>query len=417
MKTTVYIPSYNASRTLSCVLDAIFAQTLQPDQVLLVDDGSTDASAEIAARYADRGVELLRQDENRGLAAARNRALVAATGDLLVGLDADVRPESDYLEKTVACFARFPNVGAMCGRLLEEHASTAADRWRSVHMSQDPGKESSDHPRFLFGCTTSIRREVARRLGGWDERFTHSYEDVDLTERLRHANIALRYEASCIAYHLKRDTDESVLTSFWRWFYPAGELAGQFDSLETWVQQRIEPVQWSLFRHRFAADLEGARDALLPLTLLMPWWMTALDLDMLGQRDDQRASEIESIRESLPGIAREVLESRNAPVLVEQWIGSRLLSARSTPRGLPVSSGPVPRAAQSDRHLARTACESEAVREALDRIRESATASIPSDAAVWNRMAAAIAQRSNKDASESSSNGATLLPDIATADT
>src|ERR671919_44147 len=97
---SVVVPVYNGEVYLRPALDSIFRQTLLPAQVLVIDDGSTDGSAEVARRCPN--VELLRQ-ENLGAAAARNRGVEAARGELLAFLDADDLWTPEKLHCQVDC--------------------------------------------------------------------------------------------------------------------------------------------------------------------------------------------------------------------------------------------------------------------------------------------------------------------------
>src|SRR5580692_1468311 len=81
------VPCYNSEPFLAAAIDSILAQEHRPLEIIVVDDGSTDASAEIAERYGEP-VSLIRQS-NRGPGAARNRGILAATGQYLCFLDAD----------------------------------------------------------------------------------------------------------------------------------------------------------------------------------------------------------------------------------------------------------------------------------------------------------------------------------------
>ena len=84
---SVYIPAYNVAEFLPKSIECLLAQTLTPDEILVVDDGSRDASAEIATRYSK--VTLIRHEQNRGLAAARNTAFRSARNEFIASLDAD----------------------------------------------------------------------------------------------------------------------------------------------------------------------------------------------------------------------------------------------------------------------------------------------------------------------------------------
>jgi len=104
---SVIIPCYNGEAYLAEALESVAAQTLQPAQTIVVDDGSTDGSAAVARSFP--WVTLVSQ-ENRGLPAARNAGLAVATGDLLAFLDADDAWEPQKLARQAAYLAEHPEV-------------------------------------------------------------------------------------------------------------------------------------------------------------------------------------------------------------------------------------------------------------------------------------------------------------------
>ena len=120
---SVVIPCYNQAHFLTEAIESVLAQTSRQFEIIVVDDGSTDNTAEVAARYP--GIGYLRQD-NQGLAAARNTGLRHSQGDYLVFLDADDRllPAAlesglDYLSAHPACafvwghYLRFTSDGSV----------------------------------------------------------------------------------------------------------------------------------------------------------------------------------------------------------------------------------------------------------------------------------------------------------------
>ena len=110
MHVSCIIPCYNGERFLGKAIESVIAQTLSPAEIIVIDDGSTDDSAAVAARYADR-VEYLRQD-NAGPAAARNRGIELTHGDFVAFLDADDLWHPEKLERQAARFAARPELEA-----------------------------------------------------------------------------------------------------------------------------------------------------------------------------------------------------------------------------------------------------------------------------------------------------------------
>src|ERR1700675_1360019 len=98
MKVFVYIPCYNAASYLECSLTGLLNQTRPPDEILIIDDGSSDNSVEVASRFP---VKVIRHEKNKGLAAARNTAFRAARNELVASLDADCIADPDWLARLV----------------------------------------------------------------------------------------------------------------------------------------------------------------------------------------------------------------------------------------------------------------------------------------------------------------------------
>jgi glycosyltransferase involved in cell wall biosynthesis len=112
MKVSVIIPAYNAAATLMATLDSVVEQTFQPDEILVLDDGSTDSTSSLVSDYSPR-VVLLRQD-NRGVASARNALCERAVGDIIAFLDADDIWHREYLSTQMSLVARYPGAVAYC---------------------------------------------------------------------------------------------------------------------------------------------------------------------------------------------------------------------------------------------------------------------------------------------------------------
>jgi glycosyltransferase involved in cell wall biosynthesis len=214
-KVSVYIPAYNVADYLPRCLDGLLAQTLPPDEILVIDDGSRDRTAEIASCYP--GVALIRHASNKGLAATRNTAFRAARNELVASLDADCVPEPTWLAELVKHMMDSTVAGAG-GKLAEGMQQNAADRWRAAHMPQHWGDAPIRNPKFLFGCNNLFRRSVVLELGGYNEKRRTNGEDTDLSARLRERQFTLVYDPLARATHLRHDTILSVLDASWRWW-------------------------------------------------------------------------------------------------------------------------------------------------------------------------------------------------------
>ncbi|MDY6948160.1 MAG: glycosyltransferase family 2 protein [Pseudomonadota bacterium] len=114
---SVIVPTHNSARLLGESLDSILAQTLRPEQVIVVDDGSTDDTAAVVGRYKDRRIQYIRQPHG-GVARARNAGLEAARGEYLTFLDAGDRWRPIFLEMMHAFLSEDPTVGSVFGNFV-----------------------------------------------------------------------------------------------------------------------------------------------------------------------------------------------------------------------------------------------------------------------------------------------------------
>jgi len=214
-KVSTYVPAYNVAEYLPRCVEALFAQTLPPDEILVIDDGSRDASAEIVAKYP--AVTLIQHGTNKGLAAARNTAMRAARNELVASLDADCIADPEWLAQ-LADAMQDPSIAGVGGKLTEGVQKNTADCWRAVHMPQHWGDAAIRNPRFLFGCNNLFRKSAVLAAGGYDESMRTNGEDVDICRRLREKDWNLLYIPAARATHLRHDTTRSILETSWRWW-------------------------------------------------------------------------------------------------------------------------------------------------------------------------------------------------------
>ena len=211
---SLYIPCYNGEAFIAACIEGALSQTMPPDEILIIDDGSTDRSVELASAYLQ--VRVIRHETNKGLAVARNTALREAKGEFLAALDADCVAKPTWLQTLVAIMDASPDIVGCSGMLVENFSDTAADRFRAIHIPQHWGGELVICPRFLMGANTVFRTSALREIGGYDEKFQTNGEDVDICHRLYRNGYILAYEPSAVAFHLRRDTMRSVLNMQWR---------------------------------------------------------------------------------------------------------------------------------------------------------------------------------------------------------
>src|SRR5688500_9468912 len=155
MRVAVYVPCFNGAAWIEECVGALLAQNCAAAEVAVVDDGSTDTSADIVRRFGERG-RLIQHGRNRGLAVAGNTARREIECDVLASVDADVRAHPDWLAQLLSGFDS-PRVGAVGGKLIEAHQERLADRWRATHMAQHAGDFPLRDSPTLAGATMAVR--------------------------------------------------------------------------------------------------------------------------------------------------------------------------------------------------------------------------------------------------------------------
>jgi len=196
---SVVVPVYNGARYISSCLEALTYQTVPPDgyEIIVVDDGSTDDTPDIARRYP---VRCLTQP-HLGAAAARNLGWRAARGSLILFTDADCRPAPDWIETMCAPFED-TRVSGVKG-VYRTHQRALVARFVQLEY-EEKYQRLAKQPTIDFVDTYSAayRKSVLQAVGGFDTRFPNaSVEDQELSFRLAKAGYRMVFQPLAIVYH------------------------------------------------------------------------------------------------------------------------------------------------------------------------------------------------------------------------
>jgi glycosyltransferase involved in cell wall biosynthesis len=202
---SVVIPIHNGADHLRKCLEALRASTRRPDEIVVVDDSSTDDSAAIARSYDCQLVQL--QAGPRGPATARNRGVRATSGDIIAFIDCDVVVHPDALRLMEDQFVAHHDLSAVFGSYDDAPTNrTLVSQYRNLlhhYVHQVSRREASS---FWAGCG-AIRREAFEAADGFDETYRWaSIEDIELGLRLRVAGHRLLLCREIQATHRKQWT-------------------------------------------------------------------------------------------------------------------------------------------------------------------------------------------------------------------
>ena len=197
---SVLVPAYNAAATVAETLRSAIAQTYPRIEVIVVDDGSTDATAEVVASLADRDarIRLFRQ-QNAGVSAARNLAIEKARGSYLAPLDADDVWHAEKIARQMTAMRRGgPQLGVVyCWwRRIDLQSRVLGEEWRPyAHQGDVYAALIMGNP-LGCGSTSLMRRACVAEVGGYDAKFSLC-EDLELYLRL-----AERYDFALVPQYL-----------------------------------------------------------------------------------------------------------------------------------------------------------------------------------------------------------------------
>ena len=220
---TVVVPVYNAGESLVRLLDALIQQTVVPDEVLIVDDGSTDGSGEIAQRWGREHPSLklsVIQQANMGPASARNHGAQTGMGEVVVFIDSDCIPMRDWLEKMTAPFVDDAVVGVQGAYQCTQREWIARFSQLEIEERYERMKRS-DTVDFIGTYSAAYRRNIFTGMGGFDTRFPMaSGEDADFSFRLASQGLRLVFEPRAVVTHAHPNTLRRYLRQkYWRAYW------------------------------------------------------------------------------------------------------------------------------------------------------------------------------------------------------
>ncbi|MFD7703678.1 glycosyltransferase [Streptomyces caelestis] len=216
---SVVVPVRDGARTLAAQLTALSRQTgAVPYEVLVVDNGSTDATREVAerARAGLRDLRIVDASDRPGESRARNRGVAAARGDFVAFCDADDVADSGWL----AAMTEAAKEADLVGGGLDTSVLSPA------HADEQPlpMDAQTDFLPFARGANCGAWKDVLTAMGGWDERYRGGGEDMDLSWRAQLCGYLVRYAGDALMHYRLRDELTALARQKWNYGRSGAQL-------------------------------------------------------------------------------------------------------------------------------------------------------------------------------------------------
>ncbi len=222
MRVSIILPTYNRADSLPTAIRSVLNQTHTEFELIVVDDGSTDGTRAVLASHRDSRVRILRHPVNRGVAAARNTGIAAATGDVLAFIDSDDVWDEKKLAFQVALFEQYPAVGAIFSdwswvtstQFIKSYVSCLTSLPRILLTAPREGSVFLIDGHTMYNCLLeelpvkpsafAVRLSTLSQAGRFDETL-RSGEDWELFLRLSQSTTWAYIDAPLVTLVVRED--------------------------------------------------------------------------------------------------------------------------------------------------------------------------------------------------------------------
>jgi GT2 family glycosyltransferase len=203
---SVAIAVRNGAATIAAQLEALASQATDCREIVVLDNGSTDATLDVIEGFRGRiaNLRVIDAADQRGMSNLRNLAAVSTVGDLLL-CDADDVVAPGWIRALAEALEEYDIVG---GRLEERSLNGALARPRTGQWDALP--TAWDHLPYAVGANAGIRREVIDAVGGWNPRYDTAGEDLDMCWRALHAGFRAGFTPDAVVHYRHRSEMRAV---------------------------------------------------------------------------------------------------------------------------------------------------------------------------------------------------------------
>lgn len=219
MEFSVIIPAYNAEKTIDSCIQALLFQSLPREkyEIILVDDGSIDATAKIAQTYP----VIYHYQKNKGPAAARNKGTQLSKGKIILFTDSDCVPDHFWIQEMVFPFIANPEISGVKGAYKTEQSSLTARFAQAEFEDRFALLEKSSFIDMVDTYSAAFKREVFIESGGFDPLFpVANNEDTELSYRMVSNGHLFVFNSRAFVYHTHPDSLKKYLKiKLWRGYW------------------------------------------------------------------------------------------------------------------------------------------------------------------------------------------------------
>jgi glycosyltransferase involved in cell wall biosynthesis len=294
-KISIVVCSLNGAPTIRDTMEGLLHLDYPDYEVIVIDDGSTDNTANIAAEYPCR----LISTENRGLSNARNTGWQEATGEIIAYIDDDAYPDPHWLSYLAHVFLHTDYIGVGGPNL-----APPGDGWIADCIANAPGGPvhvlvSDSEAEHIPGCNMAFRRDALAAIEGFDPIYRAAGDDVDLCWRLQERGWRIGFSPAAVVWHHRRNSlsmywkqqqgygkAEALLEQKWPEKYNAmGHLAWSGRLYGKGLTQAINSRRWHIYQGSFGLapfqSLYQRQSVGVTSLPLMPEWYLLLGILLL----------------------------------------------------------------------------------------------------------------------------------------
>ena len=214
-KISIYIPAYNAENTIRDSLNSILNQSKKFDEIIIVNDCSTDKTFEILNSFKE--VKIINNLKNEGLSKSRNIAISECKNDIVANIDSDIVLDEFWLENILKYLKK--NDVVICGgNTQEKYLQNIYNKWRGDRYALNWGPNDIKNPPFIYGCNSIQYKNIWKEVKGYDHEYKTAGDDINYSAKIsRLTKFNSFYSSKAKCYHLQDDSLNSLSDRVWRY--------------------------------------------------------------------------------------------------------------------------------------------------------------------------------------------------------